>query len=113
MRDCWHANPHSRPTFSDLVESLDGLLTLSSTDVRINTFFLTFYFLLSSVAYTVVLNDLNEVVNVMFETHLYDSYKDYLLLVIFMKNCIFKGMHNYSSYANCFSIVLGLTEVSW
>ncbi|XP_077114835.1 fibroblast growth factor receptor 2 isoform X4 [Ranitomeya variabilis] len=32
MRDCWHAIPSHRPTFKQLVEDLDRILTLTSTE---------------------------------------------------------------------------------
>uniref|UniRef100_V9KP20 non-specific protein-tyrosine kinase n=1 Tax=Callorhinchus milii TaxID=7868 RepID=V9KP20_CALMI len=32
MRDCWHAIPAQRPTFKQLVEDLDRILTLSSNE---------------------------------------------------------------------------------
>lgn len=37
MRECWQYNPMERPTFSELVEDLDRILTLTSNEV-----FLTF-----------------------------------------------------------------------
>lgn len=33
MRECWHAVPSQRPTFKQLVEDLDRILTMTSTDV--------------------------------------------------------------------------------
>lgn len=33
MRECWHAVPSQRPTFKQLVEDLDRILTVTSTDV--------------------------------------------------------------------------------
>ncbi|XP_075391042.1 fibroblast growth factor receptor 2 isoform X8 [Tenrec ecaudatus] len=32
MRDCWHAAPSQRPTFKQLVEDLDRILTLTTTE---------------------------------------------------------------------------------
>uniref|UniRef100_A0A8C9AKK0 Fibroblast growth factor receptor n=1 Tax=Prolemur simus TaxID=1328070 RepID=A0A8C9AKK0_PROSS len=32
MRECWHAAPSQRPTFKQLVEDLDRILTVTSTD---------------------------------------------------------------------------------
>ncbi|XP_054995563.1 fibroblast growth factor receptor 3 isoform X3 [Sorex araneus] len=32
MRECWHAVPSQRPTFKQLVEDLDRILTMTSTD---------------------------------------------------------------------------------
>ncbi|KAG8429736.1 hypothetical protein GDO86_019347, partial [Hymenochirus boettgeri] len=32
MRDCWHAMPSHRPTFKQLVEDLDRILTLSTNE---------------------------------------------------------------------------------
>lgn len=32
MRECWHAVPSQRPTFKQLVEDLDRILTVTSTD---------------------------------------------------------------------------------
>lgn len=34
MRDCWHAVPSQRPTFKQLVEDLDRILTLTTNEVR-------------------------------------------------------------------------------
>lgn len=34
MKDCWHAISSQRPTFKQLVEDLDRILTLSSNEVR-------------------------------------------------------------------------------
>lgn len=33
MKDCWHAISSQRPTFKQLVEDLDRILTLSSNEV--------------------------------------------------------------------------------
>lgn len=33
MRDCWHAVPSQRPTFKQLVEDLDRILTLTTNEV--------------------------------------------------------------------------------
>lgn len=33
MRECWQTEPHQRPTFRELVEDLDRILTLSTTQV--------------------------------------------------------------------------------
>jgi len=32
MRECWQNSPHNRPTFCELVEDLDRILTISSND---------------------------------------------------------------------------------
>ena len=32
MRDCWHAVPSQRPTFKQLVEDLDRILTLTTNE---------------------------------------------------------------------------------
>uniref|UniRef100_A0A6I8PG18 Fibroblast growth factor receptor 3 n=1 Tax=Ornithorhynchus anatinus TaxID=9258 RepID=A0A6I8PG18_ORNAN len=37
MRECWHAVPSQRPTFKQLVEDLDRILTVTSTDVSHGT----------------------------------------------------------------------------
>lgn len=34
MRDCWHAVPARRPTFQQLVEDLDRVLSLMANQVR-------------------------------------------------------------------------------
>ncbi|KAK7795751.1 hypothetical protein U0070_025169 [Myodes glareolus] len=36
MRKCWHAVPSQRPTFKLLVEDLDGILTVTSTNVYLD-----------------------------------------------------------------------------
>ncbi|XP_052610676.1 fibroblast growth factor receptor 3-like isoform X3 [Peromyscus californicus insignis] len=36
MRECWHAVPSQRPTFKLLVEDLDGILTVTSTNVYLD-----------------------------------------------------------------------------
>lgn len=33
MKDCWHAISSQRPTFKQLVEDLDRILTLSTNEV--------------------------------------------------------------------------------
>jgi len=33
MRDCWQAVPSQRPTFKQLVEDLDRILTLTTNEV--------------------------------------------------------------------------------
>lgn len=33
MRECWHAIPSQRPMFKQLVEDLDRVLTVTSTEV--------------------------------------------------------------------------------
>ena len=35
MLDCWHQQPVSRPTFTELVADLDRILALSSQEVRL------------------------------------------------------------------------------
>lgn len=37
MRECWHAVPSQRPTFKQLVEDLDRILTVTSTDVSVGS----------------------------------------------------------------------------
>ena len=32
MRECWSHNPHVRPKFSDIVENLDKILSITSND---------------------------------------------------------------------------------
>lgn len=34
MRECWQYNPMERPTFGELVDDLDRILTLTSNEVR-------------------------------------------------------------------------------
>lgn len=36
MRECWQYNPMERPTFNELVEDLDRILTLTSNEVFSN-----------------------------------------------------------------------------
>lgn len=46
MKDCWHAISSQRPTFKQLVEDLDRILTLSTNEVRtplFYSFFLHFF----------------------------------------------------------------------
>lgn len=38
MRECWQYNPMERPTFGELVEDLDRILTLTSNEVRYSFF---------------------------------------------------------------------------
>ena len=33
MRECWQYNPMERPTFNELVEDLDRILTITSNEV--------------------------------------------------------------------------------
>ena len=35
MRECWHAAPSQSPTFKQLVEDLDRVLTVTSTAVSV------------------------------------------------------------------------------
>lgn len=37
MKDCWHAISSQRPTFKQLVEDLDRILTLSSNEVSLSS----------------------------------------------------------------------------
>jgi fibroblast growth factor receptor 2 len=34
MRDCWSYQPNERPTFGELVEDLDRILTITANEVR-------------------------------------------------------------------------------
>lgn len=46
MKDCWHAISSQRPTFKQLVEDLDRILTLSTNEVSaplFDSFFLHFF----------------------------------------------------------------------
>jgi len=37
MRECWQYNPMERPTFNELVEDLDRILTLTSNEVSLDS----------------------------------------------------------------------------
>lgn len=45
MKDCWHAISSQRPTFKQLVEDLDRILTLSTNEVSVPPPHLHFIFL--------------------------------------------------------------------
>lgn len=50
MKDCWHAISSQRPTFKQLVEDLDRILTLSTNEVsvvKLTCLFFLFIFLIS------------------------------------------------------------------
>ena len=32
MRECWHWNPNERPTFTEIVEDLDKILSLTANE---------------------------------------------------------------------------------
>lgn len=56
MRECWQYNPMERPTFSELVEDLDRILTLTSNEVNyilyklsLGTEILTFSIIISGI----------------------------------------------------------------
>lgn len=42
MKDCWHAISSQRPTFKQLVEDLDRILTLSTNEVSAALSFFVF-----------------------------------------------------------------------
>lgn len=42
MKDCWHAISSQRPTFKQLVEDLDRILTLSTNEVSAASFMFTY-----------------------------------------------------------------------
>lgn len=42
MKDCWHAISSQRPTFKQLVEDLDRILTLSTNEVSAASFVFTY-----------------------------------------------------------------------
>ena len=37
MRECWQYNPMERPTFGELVEDLDRILTITSSEVTLDS----------------------------------------------------------------------------
>lgn len=39
MRECWNYNKDERPTFNDLVDELDRILTITANEVNITSFF--------------------------------------------------------------------------
>jgi hypothetical protein len=32
MRECWHWNPNERPTFAEIVEDLDKILSITANE---------------------------------------------------------------------------------